>query len=331
MTPARIIHGDCRHVLPRLLQAGYRGRVDLVYTDPPFGAGRIQHSDREDGLTYRDPGAETFIAEMTQVLPLLHALLSPGGSLVIHADWRASHQLKLLLDQVFGPEGLRNEIVWKRASVQGRKAVSRQLGRVTETLFWYTRGPGWTYHPAVVSERVPLLDGKLPPGYRRDEEGRYFRTAPRGDYTDASIARLEREGRIHRTRSGGVRIKYFMERDGDALVLPRMLGNLWTDIPDAMHLTRGERTGYPTQKPLALASRVIEMFSSPGDLVLDPYAGSGTAGVAAVRAGRAFILVDVSAPAVRLAHARLKPLAGGLEIESWGAPAGPGDAQGTSE
>lgn len=313
-------------MLPRLLDEGYRGRVDLVYTDPPFGAGRIQHSDpMADGsvMTYHDRGAEAFIAEMAVVLPLIHALLTAQGSLVIHADWHASHQLKLLLDQVFGPQGLRNEIIWKRASVQGRKADSSQLGRVTETLLWYTRGPRWTYHPLLMNERLPIVGDSLPPGYYRDEQGRYYRTAPRGDYTEASIARLEHEGRIHHSRSGKIRIKYFMERDGDHLILPRLMGNLWTDIPDAMHLPRAERTGYPTQKPLALASRVVDMFSSPGALILDPYAGSGTAGVAAALAGRSCILVDSSAQAVGVSRARMEPLVPQLRVDGADAAAPP--------
>ena len=145
-------------------------------------------------------------------------------------------------------------------------------------------------------------------GLRRDEVGRWFKTAPRGDYTDESVARLEAEGRIHRTRpragSGGIRIKYFLEERDGQVIEEVLVGDVWTDIPDAMHMG-AERVGWPTQKPLALAERIIAAASNPGDIVLDAFCGSGTTLVAAARLGRRWIGIDASPEACAIARERI--------------------------
>jgi 2-polyprenyl-3-methyl-5-hydroxy-6-metoxy-1,4-benzoquinol methylase len=141
-------------------------------------------------------------------------------------------------------------------------------------------------------------------GLRRDEAGRWFKTAPRGDYADESVARLEAEGRIHRTASGNVRVKYFLEERGGMVIEEVLVGDVWNDIPDAMHLG-SERIGWPTQKPLALAERIIKAASNPGDIVLDAFCGSGTTLVAAARLGRRWIGIDTSEQACTIARERL--------------------------
>lgn len=109
---------------------------------------------------------------------------------------------------------------------------------------------------------------------------------PRGDYTDASVERLRSEDRIHTTRSGGVRVKYFMDVSNGRVVERKMVGDVWNDIPDAMHMPKAERLGYPTQKPEALLTRVIEASCPPNGVVLDPFCGCGTTIAAAERLDR---------------------------------------------
>jgi len=142
-------------------------------------------------------------------------------------------------------------------------------------------------------------------GFHRDTDGRWFKTAPRGDYTDKSIARLEKEGRIYRTRTGSIRIKYFLKEEGDCLIEEKLIGDVWDDIPDAMHMGSREKTGYPTQKPEALLRRIILASSGPGDIVLDAFAGSGTALLAAQREGRRWIGMDESPLAIETMEKRL--------------------------
>ena len=278
--------------------------VDLIYLDPPFFSGR-SHGTFADSWA---GGLADYVAWMEPRLRELHRVLRPTGSIFLHCDWHAGHRLRVLLDRVFGagPAHFRNAVVWHYGG-RGAKAVSGQLPRNHDVLLWYSKGRGWTYHRQYTEHLLTEAQARRS-GYRVDESGRWFTTAPRGDYTDDSIAALEREGRIHRTRTGKVRVKYFLEPRGRLLVERRLVGDVWSDIPDAMHLPAEERLGYPTQKPLALLRRVIETAGNPGDVVLDPCCGCGTAVAAAHQTGRRWVGIDVSPAAVALMRRRLAAL-----------------------
>jgi DNA modification methylase len=282
--------------------------VDLVYLDPPFFSGRNHcagvgaFADRWEG------GLENYVAWMEPRLRELHRVLRAAGSIFLHCDWHAGHHLRVLLDRVFGagPAHFRNEVAWHYGG-RGAKAVSGQFPRNHDVLLWYSKGRGWTYNRQYTEHLLTERQARRA-GYRVDDAGRWFTTAPRGDYTDASIAALDGAGRIHRTRTGKVRVKYFLEARGRLLVERRLIGDVWSDIPDAMHLPADERLGYPTQKPLALVRRVIETASNPGDVVLDPCCGCGTAVAAAHQTGRRWVGIDVSPTALAVMRRRLEVL-----------------------
>jgi hypothetical protein len=151
---------------------------------------------------------------------------------------------------------------------------------------------------------------------RRDEKNRPFTSAPRGDYTDASIAKLDAEGRVHRTATGRVYIKYFLVKNEEGVLCrERRVDALWTDVPPLRHAAASERTGYPTQKPRALLERIIRCATEPGGFVVDAFAGSGTTGVAAHALGRRAFLSDRSPVAIATARNRLLRAGAGLTIE----------------
>jgi len=127
----------------------------------------------------------------------------------------------------------------------------------------------------------------------------------RGDYTDESIVRLEKEGRVYRTNSGAIRIKYPLERRGDKVVEKSLVGDVWDDIPDMMHAPPDERVDYPTQKPEKLLRRVVEAASNPGDLVADFFCGSGTTLAVAEKLGRRWIGCDLGRWAIHVTRKRL--------------------------
>lgn len=308
--PNRLLRGDNLAAMSALLADGLGGQVDLVYFDPPF-VSRAEYAQTvvlPDGTAVRRPVFSDTWANLDAWLDMLYprlrrvqALLADHGSLYVHLDWRAVHYARVLLDEVFGADAFRNEIVWKRAALLGRKAASRQYGRVTDSLLFYTKSDRFTFNRLTVERSVPRSEA------RWDEaRGRWFRTAPPGDYTAASLAALDVEGRIHRTRSGRLRVKYFLDARPDGrLVDHAPLDNLWLDIPDMMHLPAAERTGYPTQKPLALLQRIVAVSSNPGDLVLDPFAGAGTTLLAAAGLGRRWLGIEASQAGVAVARARL--------------------------
>jgi len=242
-------------------------------------------------------------------LEALARLLAPSGTVWVHVDWRASYLVRLLLDEILGRAAFVNEIVWRRAPNLGRQAASHQFGRTLDTIVVYG-GP--RFRLALPTRLEPIDPGAV----RWDEQGRPFTSAPRGDYTDESIARLEKEGRVHRSARGRVYIKYFLVTNADGVwCRERRVDALWTDVPPLRHAPTHERTGFPTQKPRALLDRIVACASPPGGLVVDLFAGSGTTGESAHALGRRFVLGDASPLALATARARLLRAGAALSVE----------------
>ena len=307
-----LIHGD-NLVAAASLHAQFTGAIDLLYLDPPFDVGtnfnvKIGDTDHST-LAYRDKWSaeigDSYLQHMYERLALLCPLLSPTGSLFVHCDWRSAHHLRALLDELLGRERFRNEIIWAYStSARGAKAIAKQLARNHDVIFWYTAGDKHVYNPPAIERAYPFAEARAQ-GFREDEEGRWFKTAPRGDYTDESIANLEAEGRIYRTRTGAIRIKYFLEHRGGRIIEKTPLGDAWFDIPDAMHTQHAERTGYATQKPEALLERIVRMASNEGSLVADFFCGSGVLPAVAQRLNRRWIACDVGAQAMQTTYRRI--------------------------
>jgi DNA modification methylase len=320
-----LVHGDnllllgclTHGALGTTLQA--TGGFALIYIDPPYSMETDFHvgqrSDGGKGLAFSDswgsPGA--YLQFMYERLAPIRSLLREDGVLCVHCDWRANSWLRVLLDEVFGRECFRNEIVWRRAPNLGNQAAARQLGRVVDSILVYTKTPGCLFRgtPPVRSQPVALTGTGRPRGAKWDQERQeWFTTAPRGDYTDASIAALRREGRVYETPSGNVYIKYPLRRGEDGVwYKDQPVDTLWTDeaVKPLRHCTREELDiGYPTQKPLGLLRRLVEWTTRKGDLVADVFCGSGTTLAAAQELGRAWIGCDVGPTAVGAAAMRLR-------------------------
>ena len=306
----RVMMGDVLDVARTLTYEKIAGTVSCVYVDPPYASqADYVHEARLDGgadgrlkrtLAYEDSWSQASYLDM--LAPRLEALvhlLASHGTIWVQVDWRASHFVRLLLDEILGPQRFLNEIVWKRAPNLGRQAASSQFGRTLDTIIVYGKKDAKLLPPT----RLERIDEKA---IRWDEEGRPSTLAPRGDYTDISVARLEKEGRIHRTATGKIYIKYFLVKDASGhWCRERRVDALWTDIAPLRHSKLGERTGYPTQKPRALLERVVQAATTPGDLVVDLFCGSGTTADAARVLGRRSIVGDRSPVAVANARARL--------------------------
>ncbi len=254
-----------------------------------------------------------YLSMMAPRLVELRRLLKATGSLYLHCDPTASHYLKLLLDAVFGPENFRSEIIWKRTSGH---SDARGYGAVHDVLLYYVTSDGATwnrifqaYDPGYVEQYYRYADpdgrkfmsgdlsaaGLSGGGYEYEWRGvtRLWRVPP------ATMEKLEGEGRIFYTRNGIPRLKrYYDESKG----LPAQ--DVWTDI-EPLRSWHAERLGYPTQKPLALTDRLIEASSNPGDVVLDPFSGCGTAVDSAQALGRKWIGIDITHLSIGLIKHRL--------------------------
>ncbi|HEY8075822.1 MAG TPA: site-specific DNA-methyltransferase [Labilithrix sp.] len=320
-----MIHGDVLALASALHADGLAGKIDLVYLDPPYASERDYVAEaRLDGpadgrvsrtRAYEDRwsnGVGSYLDMLAPRLDALVSLLAETGTIWVHVDWRASYLVRALLDEILGRDAFRNEIVWRRAPNLGRQAASGQFGRTLDTIVVYGK-PRAIIRPPTRLE--PIDEASI----RWDDEGRPFTSAPRGDYTDASIAKLEKIGRVHRTKAGKVYIKYFLVKDAAGVwCRERRVDALWTDVPPLRHVAASERTGFPTQKPRALLERIVTCATPPGGLVVDAFAGSGTTAVAANAVGRRAILGDKSALAIAAARARLLREGAGFSIERGG-------------
>ena len=293
-------------------------------------------------------GANAMTAYLVMMAPRLvelHRVLKPTGSIYLHCDSTAAHYLRLLLDATFGKEKFRTQIVWKRTSAhsdtrQGRK----QHGRITDFILFYTKSEDWTWNPIFspydqdyidqfyrhVEEKTGRLyqlgdltgpgeDRKGNPSYEVMGVTRYWR------YSREEMDRLIAEGRVVQTSPGAVpRYKRYLDE------MPGVpLQDVWTDIKPIGSRAK-ERLGYPTQKPQALLERIITSSSNPGDVVLDPFCGCGTAVAAAEKLGRNWMGIDVTHLAVALMKSRIKTafnLLPGRDYQVVGEPQDAGSAR----
>ena len=278
------------------------------------------------GLTH-GKGMQSYLCMMAVRLLEMRRVLKDTGSIYLHCDPTAGHYLKLLMDSIFGVRNFLSDISWKRTSAHSdTKQGRRQHGRIRDSLLFYSNGSDWTWNPIYTDydqdyvERFyrhvepetgrrytlgdltgPGGDAKGNPRYELLGVTRYWR------YSQEQMAALVKEGRIVQSKLGSVpRYKRYLDE------MPGIpLQDQWTDInPVQAHAK--ERTGYPTQKPLALLERIISASSKPGDVVLDPFCGCATACVAAERLGRKWVGIDISEKAVELVNMRLREFMGDL-------------------
>jgi 16S rRNA G966 N2-methylase RsmD len=281
---SRLIQGDNLAVLAALSKK-LSGRVMLVYLDPPFFTGRVHEKltrERDASgkvLRAHSPAFDdrwcdlpSYLESLRDRLSVLRGLLAPEGSAVIHVDPRTSHYVKVLCDEVFGEDAFASEIVWRYRRWPSK---TPNFQRVHDVLLRYVKDP------ATGPRFVQLFEPLAPSTQSTWGAGK-------------QRAIVGQDGR--RTRSSTTE-----EPSPGA-----PLGDVW-DIGIIAPVAK-ERTGYPTQKPELLLERLISSCTHPGDLVLDPYAGSATTLAVAARLGRPAIGVDESPVAIQVGEARLRAL-----------------------
>lgn len=314
----RLIYGDNLLVMQALLAGdektsleSLRGRVDLVYIDPPFdskadyrtkihlpGTDISQKPTVIEQFAYSDTwkdGTASYLRMICPRLILLRELLSETGSIYVHLDWHVGHYVKILMDEIFGKENFRNGITWKRQPVRGAKATGHQFARNIDEILFYTKcAKGYVWNGAYKPYDEKFVREKFKP----DANGRMWRDCDLGDYSEESIAEFERRGRIYLTRNGKKRlIRYLDEEKGESV------GSIWHDISE-INSQANESVNYNTQKPMALLERIIKASSNEGDLVLDVFGGSGTTAAVAEKLGRRWISADIGKPSALIQRKR---------------------------
>lgn len=316
-----------------------------AYQEVVETGGRVSDAMR---AFYTFLGGSDLMAYLAMIAPRLVELrrvLKPSGSVYLHCDPTASHYLKILMDAVFSPVRFRNEVIWKRTGSHGN--VRGAYGDVTDSILFYNRGDRATWNQPFVRLSDELIASKF---RYADSDGRrwqsvtlrnpgvrpnlhYSYTASNGvtyePHPNGWSCNLERlqlydgEGRLHfPAKPGGqLRLKMYLDESQGARVQ-----NLWDDIPP-INSQAQERLGYPTQKPEALLERILTASSNPGDVVLDPFCGCGTAVAVAQRLDRRWIGIDVTHLAINLIRHRLRDAFGEVPYKVIGEPVSLPDAQ----
>ncbi|MES2210092.1 MAG: DNA methyltransferase [Chloroflexota bacterium] len=272
-----------------------------------------------------------YLVEMAVRLVELHRVLKPTGSLYLHCDPTASHYLRVVLDGIFGPENFLAEIVWKRTTTH---SDAKRWSPDFDTILCYSKSSAFMFNPTYLTDSDEYQASE----YRfRDPDGRAFALGdiaspnprpnlmyewrghlppPKGwRFSLETMERLDAEGRIFDRGPGKrPRVKRYLDE-----MKGTRAGSVWTDLPN-VHPWSNERLGYPTQKPLALLERIISASSNPGDIVLDPFCGCGTALVAAKKLGRRWIGIDITYLSIAVMKARLKDSFGLPDVEVIGQP-----------
>jgi len=340
----RLIWGDKKYVLPSLLPE-FAGKVNLIYIDPPFDTGTDfsytasipNHDGRPDEevayftkeasiieqKAYRDTwgsGLNSYIHWFYEAALMLQELLAENGAIFVHIGQNISHHVKLILDEVFGPDRYLNQIIWKRQTAHSDVTQGAEhLGRLHDVIFLYTKSEEYTwrmqytpydeeytsafykYVEPQTGRRYRLSDITAPgkslkgnPYYEFLGVKRYWR------FSEKKMKELYDKGRVVQTKPGAVpaQKRYLDEMPG----VP--LQDVWLDIKP-IQSQAVERAGYDTQKPETLLDRIIKLSSSDGDLILDCFVGSGTTAVVAEKLSRRWIACDLSRFAIHTTRKRL--------------------------
>jgi len=371
----KLIWGDNKLVMSSLLKQGYVGKINLIYIDPPFYTGadfsyKIQVDDTKpikkepsiiEQKAYKDTwsgGIASYLKYMYERLVLMKELLAENGSIYVHLDWHVSHYVKVMMDEIFGYENFRSEIIWKRLTY--KQTQVKGYGVIHDVILYYVAGEDSTWTDTRISydedrlkkyfcwiettdgKNIKLsksqLDGKEP-----IPEGRRFALNPiinvnpdrpnlryelfgftrTWKYTKEKMMEYIKVGKVFQPSKNSLpQLKQYLDESTGM-----KLNDLWLDISGVMGGSE-EYISFDTQKPEALLKRIILASSNPGDIVADFFCGSGTTLAVAEKLGRRWIGSDLSKYAIQVTRKRLLGIHNSKDLldekkEKYGNPARP--------
>ena len=270
-----IICDDCLKALRKIED----DTIDMVYLDPPFFSQKIQCMKASDGVEYKFSdiweNRGQYLAYMKSRIQEIKRVLKKTGSIFLHCDNSASHYLRMVLDEVFGESNFRSEIIWTYKRWSNAK---KGLLPAHQTIFFYSKTKDYRFN-TIYNEYSPTTN----------------------------IDQILQE----RIRNSNGKASYKHDEMGNIVLAKEKKGVPMSDVWEIPFLNpkAKERTGYPTQKPIELLEKIIQISTNEGDCVLDPFCGSGTTLVAAKMLNRNFIGIDNNPNAIALCNQRLeKPI-----------------------
>lgn len=334
-----VIRGECVSACAYLKEQGIP--VDLVYIDPPFASGADyakkvylrrnpkvaeaiaqaeQELDIEELKAFEEKmygdvwDKEKYLNWMYENLMAIKSVMSETASIYVHLDYHIGHYMKVLMDEIFGEDNFRNEIVWKRATAH---SDAEFYGNNFDCIYFYTKSQeNYTFNTVYqpYDEAYIARFSKSDSDGRKWDSGNLTAKGLQGGGYDyeykgyrslwrmplETMEKMDREGRIHITKTGGIRSKVYLDE------LPGMPAqSLWSDI-NAINSQAKEKEDYATQKPVALLERIIKASSNEGMLVADFFGGSGVTAAVANKLGRHFIHCDIGLNSIQTTRDRLK-------------------------
>ncbi len=278
----RLIWGDNLLIMGSLLRE-FAGKINLIYIDPPFATGddfsfTVNIGDQAEVTkepsalevkAYRDTwgkGIQSYLQMMYDRLVLMKELLADDGSIYVHLDWHVGHYVKLIMDEIFGRDNFRNEIVWRygKMAASTKKFLSNH-----DILLFYSKSNNFTFNQQFIPLEKPIK----------------------------RLARTVKDGKLVNVKDEKGKLVYIEKTE-------RIVDDVWDDIPIVMHAST-QFLNFPTQKPESLLERIIKTSSNEGDLVADFFCGSGTTGVVAEKLGRRWIMSDLGRFAIHTTRKRL--------------------------
>ena len=267
-----LYNADCLDIMQGLEDA----LIDMIYLDPPFYSQQILALSDKNGKEYRFSDIWNSLNDYLNYMKIriweMRRILKPTGSLFLHCDTSASHHLRILLDDIFGTNNFQSEIIW---SYKRWSNSQKGLLPAHQTILYYTKGKDYKFNTIYGNYSVTTNIDQILQERKRDQNGK-------------SVYKRDSKGNVIQAK----------EKKG----VP--ISDVW-EIPFLNPKAR-ERTGYPTQKPIELLDRIITISTNKGDLVLDPFCGSGTTLVSAKLLERNYIGIDINPDAIVISTERLK-------------------------
>jgi len=280
-----LIWGDNKLVMASLLR-DFKGKIDLIYIDPPFDVGAdftMNLPIGDDGemldkdqstlemVAYRDTwgkGTDSYLFMMYERLTLMKELLNDTGNIFVHCDWRVNSLMRLILEEIFGNENFKNEIIWRYRRWPSKSKIFQ---RMHDNIYWFSK-----------SIHTPQLWNQL---YE--------------ELSESSKRQWKGKLRVDRVSAKGTRYSEINETDSP--------GTQMSDVWEISQITAPfqEYIGYSTQKPEELIERIIKSITNEGNLVADFFCGSGTTGAVAEKLGRRWIMADLGRFAIHTSRKRL--------------------------
>ena len=306
--PNLFFHGDNKEILSTLLVQGFRGKIDLIYIDPPFASGadyvrKVALRGRKEVLEaeghsvteqtqYTDIWAnDNYLQFMYERLILMRELLSEKGNFYLHCDWHKSHLLRILLDEVFGESNFVNEIIW---FYRRWTATSTGFQNMHDTIFLYSKNQNSIFNHQYVE--TSETRSKMKRGYNTNT---YLSNGVR----KKQIIVENREVFDKAVKEGKIDTSEY-----DRIVYREQEGTLASDVFEIpiINPQANERLNYPTQKPETLIERIIKASSNQDSIVLDCFVGSGTTAAVAEKFGRRWIAADLNKGAIQTTMKRIQ-------------------------